>query len=137
MTAVDADYVLDDVMRTYRLDGTMAREKARVLVEGPWMDRVYHAIMDPELPRSTLLAIGQTLIKLGDLEPKKDAPAAQAGPGFSITINIPQQDGKPPITIKGTSQAIDADAEEDLIEGTPPMLALQFGGNEDLIGGPL
>lgn len=102
MANADTDYDLPTLLGTYRKDGSLIREKARVLVED-WLDRIYPRMQDPDTPTSSLLAIGETLIKLGDMAPKAGT-GAPAGPAFSITINIPQGDGKDAITITGTAQ---------------------------------
>lgn len=99
MPTPDTDYNLPELLGTYRKDGSLIREKARVLVED-WLDRIYPRMQDPETPTSTLLAIGESLIRLGDLAPKAGAASTTPGSGFSITINIPQQNGES-ITITG------------------------------------
>jgi len=139
----DRDYQLEEVLETYRRDGSMIREKSRVLVE-EWLDRVYPRMVDPDIPTSALMEIGKTLIELGDLKPKKDITPTQTGPGFSITINIPQSDGKPPITIEGTATPVapvgsdDDDTVEEL--PAPPTGETNFNTpdfqfNHDLTGG--
>lgn len=102
MSNIDTDYDLDEVLGTYRLDGSMLRSKSRVLLED-WIERIYPRLQDQTTPTSTLLDIGKVLIELGDMKPKTNAQPVNTGPGFSITINIPQSDGKPPITIEGTA----------------------------------
>lgn len=137
----DRDYEIQQVLDVYRRDGSMIREKAKVLVE-EWLDKVYPRMMDPELPTSALMEIGKTLIELGDLKPKKDLATQNTGPGFSITINIPQSDGKPPITIEGTAQPSytsdedDTDETQEILPAPPVNFntpAMDF--NMDLMGG--
>lgn len=110
-TKPNSDYEMDDVLSTYRLDGSMLRAKSRVLLED-WIERIYPRLQDDTTPTSTLLDIGRTLIELGDMKPKTNAQPQNVGPGFSITINIPQSDGKPPITIEGTATPVEE--EEDV-----------------------
>ena len=147
----DRDYELEQVMDVYRRDGSMIREKSRVLVE-EWLDRLYPRMVDQDIPTSALLEIGKVLIDLGDLKPKKDIGPVQQGPGFSITINIPQPDGNPPITIEGTaiersedgytspvtSDGDDMDEEDDAIaalpERTTHFTAPGFDLDDDLVG---
>ena len=138
----DRDYELKEVLDTFRRDGSMIREKSRVLVED-WLERLYPRMADPDIPTSALLEIGKTLIELGDLKPKKELAQANTGPGFSITINIPQSDGKPPITIEGTASPVtsdpdDTDANEDMVaalpERTTQFTAPGFDLDTDLAG---
>jgi hypothetical protein len=75
------------------------------------------------------------LIELGDMKPKANAQPVQQGPGFSITINIPQSNGNEPIVIEGVSQAIDsAEDEGDAFLDSPPTgISLpDFNLNSDL-----
>lgn len=76
------------------------RGKSAALVE-VGLEELYPILIDPETSAGTKLAILRDLSELGDLKPKKDAQAPQAGPGFSITINIPGNEGKPPIVLEG------------------------------------
>jgi hypothetical protein len=100
----DRDYKTQDILEVYRKDGSMIREKSRVLVE-VWLDKIYPRLVDPDLPTSGLLEIGKALIELGDLKPKNTALQQVTGPGFSITINIPQSDTDQPV-IEGTAEVV-------------------------------
>lgn len=111
MDKTNTDYDMDEVLGTYRLDGSMLRAKSRVLLED-WIERIYPRLQDESTPTSTLLDIGKTLIELGDMKPKTNAQPQNTGPGFSITINIPQPNGQEPIVIEGVSQVIDSAEDE-------------------------
>lgn len=113
MKKPDTDYNMQEVLSTYRLDGSMLRAKSRVLLED-WIERIYPRLQDETTPTSTLLDIGKTLIELGDMKPKTNAQPQNTGPGFSITINIPQSDGKPPITIEGTALPVESVEEQEV-----------------------
>ena len=113
MAKPDSDYNMDEVLNTYRLDGSMLRSKSRVLLED-WIERIYPRMQDDTTPTSTLLDIGKTLIELGDMKPKTNAQPVNTGPGFSITINIPQAEGKPPITIEGTALPVESVEEQEV-----------------------
>ncbi len=113
MAKPDSDYNMDEVLNTYRLDGSMLRSKSRVLLED-WIERIYPRMQDDTTPTSTLLDIGKTLIELGDMKPKTNSQPVQQGPGFSITINIPQAEGKPPITIEGTALPVESVEEQEV-----------------------
>ena len=114
---------IDEAIASCGGDPTLLRDMARQLMPD-WFKAVYRRMVDPEIPAGTLLAIGDRLIKVGDLEPKKEAQVAQQGAKFGITINIPGIDGKPPVTIQAMA------VEE--IEGVQPK-AIAFDGNEDLM----
>lgn len=105
----DRDYKLAEVLETYRKDGSLIREKARVLLED-WFDRIYPRLADPDTPTSTLIDISKILVEVGDMKPKATSTAPQ-GPGFSITINIPQPDGRPPITVTSIAEGDIQEAE--------------------------
>jgi hypothetical protein len=104
----DADYSLPAALDVYRKDGTLLREKARMLAE-TWVDQIYPRLVDPDTPTPQLLDIGKELFKLGDLLPKTNAPTGPTGPAFSITINVPTGPTQT-ITISDVS-------EDDTIEG--------------------
>lgn len=99
--------------QTFKL---MAGEMAHKLLE----DMFQHSL-GGETPVRDKAAALQLLTKIADLEPKKDA-AVKAGPGFSITINIPQV---PKIE---EAQVIDA---EDLSENLEAGLNITFDDDED------
>lgn len=118
----DTDYKLEDVLNTYRLDGSMSKAKSRVLHEQV-LDVIYERILDQTTPTNTIVDIAKHLAEVGDLRPKTNAQPVQQGPGFSISIVIPQQDGKEPIVID--AKAVEpVDAEED----EPELIEQSCGG---------
>ena len=138
----DRDYKLAQVLETYRRDGSMIREKSRVLVE-EWLDRLYPRLIDPDLPTSGLIEIGKTLIELGDLKPKNNAVQQASGPGFSITINIPSQTGAPITVIDGTATVVEDKEEPEELEASDQLCGMpehigfkvpDFDLNDDLMG---
>ena len=98
-TPKTSDYVLADVLEQMRRDGSLIREKARVLTEDG-LEKLYHRMSMEDLPHNVLLDIMKYLAEIGDLKPKTSDKTAQQGPGFSITINIPQTNDEP-ITLEG------------------------------------
>jgi len=98
---IDTDYDLEKALETYRKDGSLIREKARMLVE-KWLDQVYPRMVSSETPTSVLLDMGKALMELGDLKPKNQPVPQQQGAGFSITINVPSPNGGKPVVIEGT-----------------------------------
>ena len=136
----DRDYQLTQVLETYRRDGSMIREKSRVLVE-TWLDQIYPRLMDPDIPTSGLIEIGKTLIELGDLKPKNAVQAYTGGPGFSITINIPSHTGTPITVIDSTAVEVENSEEQleasDELCGMPEHIGFKvpdFELNDDLMG---
>ena len=118
----DADYSLPAALDVYRKDGTLLREKARMLAE-TWVDQIYPRLIDPDTPTPQLLDIGKALFTLGDLNPKNNAPTGPAGPAFSISINIPNAPAQT-ITISDVSETDTIEGEYQVtlppVEETPP-----------------
>lgn len=61
--------------------------KCKVLAED-LLPNAYHMTKDPDVPAAVRAKLLENLVEWGDLKPKKDVQVA-AGPGFSITINLP------------------------------------------------
>jgi hypothetical protein len=125
---IDPNDALEHIMAAAEQDPSVVREVARRLGI-PVMGKLFQNAMDPETSTSMRLAIGKELWLIGEMYPRKDAPAAVGGHDkFSITINIPQHTGVQPIVINAT-------AEPEEIEGEmPDVFAIEFGGNHDLAG---
>lgn len=71
--------------------------KSRVLAED-LLPTAYHMAKDPDVPAATRAKMIENLVDWGDLKPKNSSNAA-AGPGFSITINLPSTDKTPAQTL--------------------------------------
>jgi len=71
--------------------------KSRVLAED-LLPSAYHMARDPDVPAAVRAKILENLVDWGDLKPKNTTNAG-AGPGFSITINIPTVGQTPAKTI--------------------------------------
>ncbi len=71
--------------------------KSRVLAED-LLPSAYHMARDPDVPAAVRAKILENLVDWGDLKPKNTANSS-AGPGFSITINIPTVGQTPAKTI--------------------------------------
>lgn len=61
--------------------------KCKVLAED-LLPNAYHMTKDPDVPAAVRAKLLENLVEWADLKPKKDVQVA-AGPGFSITINLP------------------------------------------------
>lgn len=97
--------------------GQTFRLKAAVMADS-LMDNMYKHAMDADTPVKDKAAALQLLTRVGELEPKASAQVS-AGPGFSITINIPT--APPPEEKK--AELVEAEEVEEL----KPM-ELSFGG---------
>lgn len=117
------DYELREVLDVFRRDGSLIKEKARVLTE-EGLERLYARMILDDLPTSAFLDIMKYLAEIGDLKPKQSKEPVNTGPGFSITINIPQPDGKPPIILEAESHRVEEDTGEVGL-GDVPLKALK------------
>lgn len=88
-------------------NGDMFRAKARIMAESV-MDSGFAKAIDATTPLKETTEFLKTLANLADLVPKA-ALAAQAGPGFSISIVLPEVDRKTiEITEKAKAEALSA-----------------------------
>jgi hypothetical protein len=100
----------------FERSGQTFRLKAAVMAE-KLLDDTFTSALQPDVPVKDKAVALQTLAKFADLEPKRDAQVS-AGPGFSITITIPQA---PVETIEAKpvedTEAAPADAQLELSFG--------------------
>lgn len=87
--------------------------KSRVLAED-LLPSAYHMARDPDVPAAVRAKILENLVDWGDLKPKNSSNVG-AGPGFSITINIPNVGQTPAKTI--------------VLEAETPQKALEIAEN--------
>lgn len=123
------DAELEALLAEFRRDGSLIREKARLLTEDG-LEELYRRMQTGDTPTSVFLDIMKYLAEVGDLKPKQ-SNTPQQGPAFSITINIPGTDTTPPITLDATSV-------EDTPLGDAPIKLLDgfdVTVNEDLSAG--
>lgn len=111
-TPVDTDYDLDKVLNTFRLDGSMNKMKARVLHEQA-LEELFERLTNETTPTNMIIDIARHLAEVGDLRPKASSQPVQQGPGFSISIVIPQSDGKEPIVIDAKPTEVELEDEEE------------------------
>jgi hypothetical protein len=81
------EYVPDVDLAAKRASGELAKLKARVIVEDKALPAMYKAFDDGECSYKDMVEMTRTLMELGDMKPKQQQ--VQAGPGFSVNINIP------------------------------------------------
>lgn len=140
MDDIASDPEIEAALLEMQRDGTLIREKSRLLVE-TWLDKIYPRMVSTETSSATLIEIGKVLIELGDLKPKKDLATGPVGPSFSITIQLP--DNPTPITIRSDQVSEEAEytevsnpvAEELATTGEMNFNLPSFPLNSDLYGG--
>ena len=101
---------VDSYCAELRDNGFSFEAKARVLAEGS-LPMLYHMAHDSDTPAAVRRQIVADLVEWGKLKPKNDVSTA-AGPGFSITINIPN-------TASSTEKTIVLESEEP--QNTPKI----------------
>jgi hypothetical protein len=100
--------------------------KSRVLAED-LLPSAYHMARDPDVPAAVRAKILENLVDWGDLKPKNTSNAG-AGPGFSITINIPTVGQTPAKTIvleAETAENMQKTVENAEITEKPTILLIE------------
>lgn len=77
----------DAYVKELRDTGFSFSAKCKVLAED-LLPNMYHLARDPDVPAAVKAKIHENLVEWAELKPKASAQAS-AGPGFSITFNIP------------------------------------------------
>jgi len=144
---LDIDYVLADEIVRGRKDGSLIRDKARMLYEYFALTKMADILQDPQQPVSVFMQIADHLAKTGDINPKANVQGmAGGGTGFSIQINMPNGQvavGMPNITPtapepKTLTLSNLGTAEVDELPPKPPGFIMpDFLLSADLIGPPL
>lgn len=88
---------VDSYCAELRDNGFSFEAKARVLAEGS-LPMLYHMAHDPDTPAAVRRQVIADLVEWGKLKPKNDQNVV-SGPGFSITINLPNAPADTPKTI--------------------------------------
>lgn len=96
LATTDADYDVTEELGVLRKDGTLIRDKARMLVEEVFLPQAFYAMTDPDASHQTRLDYAKQIIEIADVKPKQNQ--AQAGGGFTVNIMIPDQ-GKPMLSV--------------------------------------
>ncbi len=97
--------------------------KSRVLAED-LLPSAYHMARDPDVPAAVRAKILENLVDWGDLKPKNSAGQA-AGPGFSITINIPTVGQTPAQTIVLEAETPQKPTEMPLVAEKQQILLIE------------
>lgn len=88
---------VDNYCKEMQENGFSFAAKSRILAED-LLPAAYHMVKDPDVPAAVRVKIIENFVEWGELKPKNNAIAA-AGPGFSITINLPSTANSSPKTI--------------------------------------
>ena len=96
--------------------------KSRILAED-LLPAAYHMVRDPDIPAAVRVKIIENFVEWGELKPKNNA-ISTAGPGFSITINLPNtaNSAQKTIVLEAETPKIDAKTSKTA-EYTPILLA--------------
>lgn len=100
--------------------GQTFRTKAHIMADKLMDDMFTHAI-GADVPVKDKAAALQLLTRVADLEPKASAQV-QAGPGFSITINLPIVPPKEDEVVEETGEVVDIVSDS---------MSLNFGDNNE------
>lgn len=119
----ETDYELRDELEVKRKDGSLIRDKCRMLVEDVIIPQAFYALTDPEASHATKLDYARQIIDIADVKPKPNVQPP--GAGFAVNIVIPEHGAKP--TLNVTPATIDGVAIERAAPHTlePDPLAAQ------------
>ena len=101
--------------------------KSRILAED-LLPTAYHMAKDADVPAAVRMKAIENLVEWGDLKPKASANP-QSGPGFSITINIPDPN-------TGKNQSITLEHNNAAFEPTQaiPVMLFEEGDEYEYAG---
>jgi hypothetical protein len=113
---------VDSYTKEMQENGFSFAAKARVLAED-LLPTAYHMVRDPDIPAAVRAKIIENFVEWGELKPKNNA-ISTAGPGFSITINIPNTANSAPQTIVLEAETPEiSEKTTKNVEYTPILLA--------------
>lgn len=123
---------VDAYSNELRDSGFSFASKAKILAEDLLVTS-YHMARDPDVPAAVRAKIHENFVEWADLKPRKDQNAI-AGPGFSITINLPSTDSSPEKTI--VLEALTPQNTPEIVENSPKStpIALLEGENYEYAG---
>lgn len=96
----------DLALQKLQLDGSMTRDKMRILIDMYGTPKLYDYLVDDRTTFSMFMEIMNFMAKLGDMFPKPNVSTLGAGAGsFSVNIIIPEGGAGPNRMIDVTPQA--------------------------------
>lgn len=101
-----------------KTNGAIFKAQAAAIAEEMLME-VYKKAVDPDASFAVKMELLKTATKLADLEPK--ANSIPVGPGFSVTINIPQVGDQPKRVIDIGGNVVDA---ASIVQAQDPLASL-------------
>lgn len=116
---VDVDYDLDLELTRGRMDGSLIRSKARMLLDEFGMITLANILRELGGPASIKLDAIKQLVEIGDMKPKVNAPVA-TGTALNITFNMPP--GVPPAPGMYNPLEAQPEAETLVIDLTPVVV---------------
>lgn len=111
-----------------RDNGFSFAAKCKVLAED-LLPNMYHLARDPDVPAAVKAKIHENLVEWAELKPKNSVQTT-AGPGFSITFNIPAMNsGSQP-----TMEAVVVENTPEIAQNPPKThLPITFSEPEDYV----
>lgn len=97
--------------------GYTFRTKARLMAED-LMAEVYLAAKDERAAPAFKLDVLKTMVKVGDLEPRPNAPGGANGPSFNISIDL----GDHKVTLGAQPTTVDMEPLYDALDNPPPHI---------------
>ena len=123
---------VDTYSNELRDSGFSFAAKAKILAEDLLVTS-YHMARDPDVPAAVRAKIHENFVEWADLKPKKDQTAL-AGPGFSITINLPSTDSSPEKSIVLEANTTLYDDNLPINAPKTPVIELLEGENYEYAG---
>jgi hypothetical protein len=113
---------VDTYVKELRDNGFSIQAKAKLLLED-LLPTMYHLAKDLDQPAAARVKVFENFAELADAKPKNTA-ISTAGPGFSITINIPQTAQNEQKTIVLEAETPEKPLEiAEIVQKTPIFLA--------------
>jgi hypothetical protein len=114
---------VDSYTKEMQESGFSFAAKSRILAED-LLPTAYHMVRDPDTPAAVRAKIIENFVEWGDLKPKNSA-ISTAGPGFSITINIPSTANSSPKTIVLEAESTEIDVKTSKTAEYAPILLVE------------
>lgn len=84
----ETDYDAREEMARRKRDGSLMRDKARMILEELFFPQAIYALEDPEVSHQTKLDYVKQLVPIADVVPRQNT--APSGAGFTVNIVLPE-----------------------------------------------